>query len=273
LKDWLKNLRWVDAFDITDAELKKLAFDLERWQPEYIWGYLSTLELLASQIQQHHLQIRPMAVQSNAGTLYSDIRKRLEAAFGNVIFNRYGCREVSLIAHECSHHQGLHEFSPTNYVEIIPVDGDMGKVAVTNLHNWAFPFIRYEIGDLARRAENACTCGSRFPLLENIVGRSVEVIFSPSGKLIDGEFFTHLFYGMPGVAQFQVVQETREQLRICIVRSDDFNPADVERMINVILTHGDPRFVVDVEYVERIAPLRSGKQTFVLSNVPIELGQ
>ena len=195
LWDHVRNIRFINMFDITDRRLKQIARELSHWQPDCIWGYASSLGLLADQIMKDGLRLCPKGVQSTAGTLYPSLRKKLEQVFGEVVYDRYGCREVSMIAHECTEHQGLHVCGFHNYVEILgSKDFRLGKVVVTNLHNKAFPFIRYDIGDIATWANEKCGCGRSFPLLERVIGRTVEIVSSPSGKLIDGEFFTHLFY-------------------------------------------------------------------------------
>ena len=53
--------------------------------------------------------------------------------------------------------------------------------------------------------------------MEVVDGRTADVIRSPSGKLLHGEFVTHLFYKMSGVRQFQVVQTSLDNLEIRIV--------------------------------------------------------
>lgn len=272
LWDFAHNVRFVNVFDISADELKRLAQTLSEEQPDYIWAYASTLDLLADQLVRDNLQLHPKGVQSTAGTLYPSLRDKLEGIFGKVVYDRYGCREVGNIAHECSAHQGLHVFSPHNYVEILENDGLAGgRVIVTNLHNRVFPFIRYDIGDYAAWADGVCECGRPFPLLERVLGRSVEIIASPSGKLIDGEFFTHLFYRLDGVRQFQVVQESREMLVVKIVRTADFETAASSLLKSKIKEHGDPDFKVIFDYVDHIPPLDSGKRAFVLSKVPVEL--
>jgi phenylacetate-CoA ligase len=264
------NMHFVNMFGITDRQLKQLAHDLCQQQPDFIWSYVSSLVLLADQINKDGLRINPKAVQTTAGTLYPSIRKKLIETFSDNIFDRYGCREVANIAHECSAHQGLHIFSFHNYVEVIDTDNTgFGRIVVTNLHNKAFPFIRYDIGDLGILSDEECKCGRSFPLLKRIIGRTVEVITSPSGKLIDGEFFTHLFYNIQGVKQFQVLQETHHLLVIKITKLDTFQEKTLIELEKNIKLYGDPAFEIKFEFVDEIKPLKSGKMSFVLSKVPV----
>ena len=227
LLDRIRNLRFINTFDLSERAILQYLDELVRWQPEFIWGYVSSVELLAKYAVAQGVQIRPRAIQTTAEVLTEDHRQFIEMAFDCDGFDRYGCREVGVIAHECREHNGLHVLGPIQFVEILdnneqPVgSGEIGRVVVTNLMNYAMPFIRYDTGDLAVWKPNNCPCGRAGMLLERIEGRQVDTIVSPSGKLIHGEFFTHLFYGMPGVRQFQVIQETPEQLKVRIVATDD----------------------------------------------------
>ena len=102
--------------------------------------------------------------------------------------------------------------------------------------------------------------------MEQVVGRDVDIIYSPSGKLIDGAFFINLLYGIQGVAKFQVVQETRNHLDITFV-PDGKSPIDLERLRREILRLGDPDFEIDFRLVDEITPLPSGKYAFTASKV------
>ena len=75
-------------------------------------------------------------------------------SFGCPVYNRYGCREVSVVASECPAHSGLHVMAEGLYLEIETphgpaAPGEMGAVLVTDLLNGAMPLIRYRIGDMA----------------------------------------------------------------------------------------------------------------------------
>ena len=59
------------------------------------------------------------------------------------------------IGAECREHQGYHCTPRCLFVEVVDKDnrpcapGELGRVLVTDLSNHVFPFIRYEIGDVA----------------------------------------------------------------------------------------------------------------------------
>src|SRR6185312_8897718 len=90
---------------------------------------------------------------STAETLQCGQRELLESQLAHEVFDSYGSREFMNIATECSHHAGYHMASDNLRVEVVdrngkPVDaGVEGRIVVTDLHNAASPFIRYEVGD------------------------------------------------------------------------------------------------------------------------------
>jgi phenylacetate-CoA ligase len=274
------NLLWINTFDLTADTLARAAESIVRCQPTLIVAYVSSATLLARLVRERNIRgIRPRSIQTSAEVLTSAARKLIEETFGCPVFNRYGCREVGNIAHECEAHHGLHVLAENNLVELLTEDGtpaqpgEVGRVVVTNLNNYAMPFIRYEVGDLAIASTDSCSCGRSLPLMHSVEGRVTDVIISPSGKLLHGEFFTHLFYGLDGIEQFRVVQETVTDLRIQIVPGRNFEKEKtLMRLRETIHHHGDPEFEIYFEFQSYIPPAPSGKYRFTVSNLPLHLG-
>lgn len=275
------NTMWINTFDLTADTLSVAAEQLVRFQPEVLIAYVSSATLLARLVRDRKIAgIRPRAIQTSAEVLTPDDRALLEQTFGCEVFDRYGCREVMNIAHECAVHRGLHLLAENNLVEFVDAQGrpvapgQVGRIVVTNLNNRAMPLIRYEVGDMAIPAGELCLCGRGLPLLRSIVGRKTDIITSPSGKLLHGEFFTHLFYNLSGVYQFRVVQETRTDLRIQLVPGPGFDqPAALAFLEHTIHRHGDPAFQVRFELCDQLAPAASGKHRFTISHVPLDLSE
>jgi phenylacetate-CoA ligase len=275
------NTLWINTFDLTVETLLQAAEKLVLWQPSVLVAYVSSATMLARLVRTKGIEgIRPAAIQTSAEVLTDDARELLESTFRCPVFDRYGCREVGNIAHECDAHQGLHILGENNLVELLDLNGfnvepnQPGRIIVTNLNNYAMPFIRYEVGDMGVASQKACTCGRSLPLMDSIVGRTSDVITSPSGRLLHGEFFTHLFYKLDGIHQFRVVQETRRNLHVQIVPGPGFDQEGSLRYLeDTILRQGDRAFVVRFELCDRLPPSPSGKFRFTISHVPLTLEQ
>lgn len=271
-----ENTVWINTFELAEERLARAAQTLASFRPRLIVAYVSSATLLASYAREHGIKIRPRAIQTSAEVLSGAQRRLLEEVFACPVFNRYGCREVGNIAHECEAHEGLHLLEENNYTEFldasgIPVSpGETGAITVTNLNNHVMPLIRYQPGDLGRPAAGLCPCGRGLARMEVVEGRTADVIRSPSGKLIHGEFFTHLFYQLSGVRQFQVVQTSLERLEIRIVPTGGLEKEYACRHLSeVVRDHGDPAFQVTVTFHDRIPSSASGKFRFVYSELTV----
>lgn len=268
---WRWHRLWINTFDLSWSNLAGVVARLRLLRPRFLFGYVSSLAMLARAIEAlGETAVRPVAVETTAELLTPDHRRHFERVLGCEVFDRYGCREVGNIAHECGAHAGLHLLAESNLVEIFELGadrpappGELGRIVVTNLDNWAQPLLRYEIGDLGRLLPGACPCGRGLPRLQVEAGRLGDVLEGPSGRLLHSEFFTHLFYDHPGVWQFEVVQDGLENLRVRVVPGPGYDDRVRRTVTERILAHGDPGFRVTWEVVAGIAPAPSGKYRFV----------
>lgn len=265
-----ENMVWINTFELTEALLERSARLLAKFQPGLIVAYVSSATMLARFVKERGIEgIRPKAIQTSAEVLTPAQRALLTEVFGCPVFDRYGCREVGNIGHECQAHEGLHLLCENNYAEFLNEGrsvalGETGLITVTNLNNLAMPFIRYQNGDLGRPSGRTCSCGRGLPLMDMVDGRSTDVIETPSGKLLHGEFFTHLFYKLSGIRQFQVVQQEEGLLLVKIVPLTGFERNSVESFLRqAILEHGDPQFRIEFQLLDAIPPSSSGKFRFV----------
>jgi phenylacetate-CoA ligase len=193
------------------------------------------------------------------------------------VTNRYGCEEVSLIACECEVHRGLHVNADGLIVEILangkPArDGEPGAVVITDLVNRAMPIIRYKVGDVAAMTSRRCECGRGLPLIDRLEGREADYVTTESGELISGISLTENFaMHVPGVAQMQIVQETRTTFRFRVVPGPDFGVASHERLHTLVRERFGPNAKYDVEPVDEIPQEASGKYRFCISRVPVTM--
>ena len=150
--------------------------------------------------------------------------------------------------------------------------GEEGRILITNLHNYAMPLIRYDIGDMGLSSDAACRCGRGLPLLAGISGRVADVIFTPDGKTIPGIALPFSVFNSPVVQQFQIVQEELEKVVVRIVTYNDNLPQQVDDVVTGIVAQFRTLFGNDmdisVELVDRISPTPSGKRRFIISNLP-----
>ena len=264
----------LDAFNLSHADMQAYQQQLESVQPRMLLGYAGALAQFAAYLQQYapNHRIRPRGIVSSAEVLTAENRRLIESVFHCKVLNRYGSREVGLIASECPQQSGLHINADNVLVEVVNADGlpaapgEVGRVLVTDLWNFAMPLIRYELGDMAVMQPEPCACGRSLPLLANVAGRISDFLIAQDGRKVHGEYFTHLFYGEDKLQQFQLVQISRSELILKWVLKDANQQPDAARYqqkIREVL--GDVQ--VSIEYLEHIPLTASGKYLFTICQV------
>lgn len=113
------------------------------------------------------------------------MRKRISEELGIELYDIYGLTEIygPGIAINCKYDCGMHYWDDYVYIEIVdpvtlePVpDGQMGEIVITTLVKEGAPLIRYRTHDLSRIIPGECQCGSQFPRLDVIMGRTDDMI-------------------------------------------------------------------------------------------------
>ena len=147
---------------------------IEEFRPRFVMGYTSSLATIADELLRRNLPLsrRLHRVVTIAETLSPDRKRLLDEYFGAPIVNRYGLREFgSWSAQNCFESPDrFHINTELAVCEVLRQDGtpcgpgERGRVVLTDLHNYARPFIRYDTGDLAIAGDDTCTCGRGFPL-------------------------------------------------------------------------------------------------------------
>jgi len=271
-RDTMTNQIWLDAFGSADVAPERASAIVRRVKPRLVIGYVSTLVDIARRLTDPPSSIR--GVQTAAEMLTPDQRDVIETGFRARAFNRYGCREVGNIAHECDDHSGLHLLMENNLTELVDESGNgvmgaesEGLVTVTNLWNAATPLIRYQPGDVARAGDRKCPCGRGAPKLASVLGKSADVIRTPRGRRLHGAFFTHLFYNQP-VRRFRVEQTEIDRLEVLVVPDTGYGEHVKRQILAAIIRHGDPAFVVTWREVDTIPASPSGKYRFTVSRLP-----
>ncbi len=239
--DWRARLRrallrqplWLDTAHVTEAGLAAFHDALHRYRPRVIQAYARSALLFAQFLEARKLRPhRPHSVVTSAEVLEPHERALVERVFGCPVFNRYGCREVSVVASECDAHQGLHVMAEGLYLEIVKGDrpaapGEMGSILVTDLLNHTMPLVRYRIGDVGAWEEGPCPCGRGLPRLRCVHGRVTDFLVGADGRLVSGVFLaTYVVAHRPSLGQVQIHQHKAGEVVYRVRPGRDFSAAE-----------------------------------------------
>ncbi len=277
----LSNRSFVPVFEMTEENLQKTMRLIASIGPTLLDGYAEALDFIAHFVKTSgNPGVRPLAIMSSAQTLPEPSRKLIEEAFGCRVFDKYGSREFSGIAYECDAHAGHHVVSEGFIVEIlregVPVKpGEIGEVVVTDLNNYCMPFIRYRIGDLAEAmSDESCACGRGAPRIGAIQGRVQSIIQGSDGQYVPGTFFAHYLKELDyAIKRFQVVQERAGHITFRVVKGGRYSEDVLAEVLSEFRKYLGSRMQIDVEFVDDIALVRTGKHVASISRLPLDFQQ
>lgn len=265
---------YLDTAHFTDEKMHAFNDRLKRFRPKVIFAYARALAHLARYLRDRNQAVyRPHSIVTSAEVLEPADREVIEQVFGCPVFNRYGCREVGVLASECEQHSGLHTTAEGLYFEIVVGDrlakpGEIGKVLVTDLLNFAMPLIRYQIGDMAAIDPDPCPCGRGLPRLRSVAGRVTDFVVGSDGRLVSGVFLaTYVIAKRPSLGQVQIRQETQGELtyKIAPPQGEQTAQADLDFLRNATREYVGGGTEVKIEFVDELASEASGKFIFCRS--------
>lgn len=260
----------LSIYGASQKDMLHIANMIRTFKPDLLKGYSSYLYLLAKYAEANGIKdIHPRFIQSVSEKLYDCQREKIENIFGCRVFDNYSSREFS-IAQECKEHSGYHIASDILVLEFVRDNeqvspGELGKILVTDLTKFGMPFLRYEIGDMGIPSNETCSCGRGLPLMQSLEGRTTDFVFTPSGRFISGSAVTLIFRDLD-VEGYQIVQKTKEKIIVNIIRGSNFSDTDAQFILNSLGKYARD-IEVELQFVEKIPPTRSGKNLIIVSSV------
>ena len=113
------------------------------------------------------------------------MRQRIANELGVDLYDIYGLTEVygPGIAINCQAQGAMHYWDDFIYLEIVDPktgevlpDGEVGEIVITTLRKQGAPLIRYRTHDLSRIVPGECPCGSPFPRIDTLIGRTDDMV-------------------------------------------------------------------------------------------------
>ena len=253
------------AFNILRPTAEQAAW-LLREDPAYLLTFSSNLSLLAQQFRDTAERPKNLrALRGFAEVVTDDARNLCREVFGVEIIDAYTAEEAGYLALQCPDNiAAMHVMSESVYLEVLNAagepcaPGEVGRVVITPLHNFAMPLIRYEIGDLAECGA-PCTCGRNLPVLSRILGRTRDAVIMPDGSTRAAFVGSKGFYKVPAIRQFQVAQTARDTIEVRLVVRVPLTAEEEAFITGLVRADLDARFRVNIVYVDTIPRASSGK--------------
>ena len=224
---------------------------------------------LANEIKLPDLREVRTLGESGDETLQSLCRQ----AWGVPVVDMYTCQEAGYLALQCPEQPHYHVQSENVLLEVVDeqgrrcAPGEVGRVLITSLNNFATPLIRYEIGDYAEVGE-ACSCGRGLPVLKRIMGRYRNLLMLPDGT----RRWPRLGYqgGLRDIAPIdlmQMIQCDQTHIDVRLVMPRRLSAAEQENLTGFIRKNLGYPFSLRFEYVDGIRNPANGKAEQFISRL------
>ena len=251
-----------------DEDQEVIARHVEEVNPHLLQCYPSHL-LLQAKLADRRRLTNLARIISAGEVLTNDARDEIEAAFGATVTNYYGLKELGMIAWECLEHNGMHVNWDLYHVELL---SDTHELVVTLLDDDAMPFIRYNTLDRGRLDFSPCACGSWFPRIVEIEGRSDDCLVMADGTRIPPLRVNFVdFTGHTQADAYQIRQERPGHIDVLLVPTESFEMEScrnrIRRDIDEFIS---PHLTFEIKLVNDIPRDPSGKLRSVVSSVSKE---
>jgi len=270
---------FIPAYEMTADKLKLFFEKIKKHNPVLIDGYAESFNFLSQYLKKYpdnKLQVK--SIMSSAQILPEQVREIIEKNLNSKVYDKYGSREFSGIAYEDKSFSGHLVQMESYIVELIKNNtdakpGEDGEIVITDLNNFHFPLLRYRIGDIAEAIDN--TNLDKFDIqmdrIGKIKGRTQALVFCKNGRWLPGTFFAHFFKEYSDfINQFQIIQNVPGEFDLKIVKNDLFNIKAQEKILSDLKNYVGKETIINLELVNEIKLVKTGKRTPVISNVKID---
>ncbi len=253
-------------------EIRRPADEQAEWllreEPDYLTAFPTTVVELAQHFRDNGQRLKRLRAIRTASEAVTEAHRDLcREVFGVEMLDAYSAEEIGYIALQCPQPTAgrypMHVMAESVKLEILGDDatpcepGEVGRVVVTPLHNFAMPLLRYELGDYGEVGE-PCACGRGLPVLNAIRGRLRHGLVMPDGSR-RAVYFGINFARIPAIRQYQAAQVARDVIELRLVVRRPLTAEEEAQLAALVRNDTDPGFHVRFAYRDTIARLPNGK--------------
>lgn len=258
------------SFHLTEKNIPYYIQALNNFKPQSMDGFPSVMLTIARYIVQNQIKLsfKPIAIFPTAEMISDNDREILEKAFSAPVRNQYASSEGAPFITECPN-GNLHLDIMTGVFEKVDKGSSISEILVTAFETTGTPLVRYKIGDTLEFTDRKCTCGYDTPLVNRILGRNMDFLYSKDRGKISSANMSNTIKGLPNsVKKIQFVQSGTENITIRIVRDEKkFTHLHEEEILKEMAVRLGESIYLKIDYVEDIQVEKSGKYRMVKNHI------
>ena len=269
-----ENIVAYDIKRLSDNDLASLCSAINTEHCRFMRGYASVFGRLADvaeRLQMNFPSLKLVITSSEA--LEDSVRAKVKSVMGCECVSQYADEECGIIATERIPTQETENKMYFNYadyfIEVLKLEedvpaqyGELGRIVLTDLHNHAFPMIRYDTGDTCILSEPDEFSGG-YPVIKKLYGRRFDLTYNTKGEPVYPLAYGRTLKNFSDILQWQVVQQGSADFVLRLKLRDKSSQLKAIRTSILEIIGEDARLTI--EEVEDIPVLTSGKRKPVVN--------
>lgn len=227
-----ENIYPFDIATLGDSRMRELCELIRDKHALCLRGYASSFDILSSYVARHPQSFPSLRILiAGSEALQDNVRARVKKHLKAEIISQYADEECGILAQEAvptSESDNVMYLNHTGYFfEVLRMDsdepagyGNLGRIVITDLHNYAFPVIRYDTGDVGTLMPPDSRSNG-YPVLAKLYGRRLDICFGTDGEPFSPMTIGRVLKHYDKVAQWQFVQKGRTSYTLRIIPAED----------------------------------------------------
>lgn len=265
IKQFLQNLIPYDISSLNNQNLENLDNVLSNKKVKCMLAYASTLyvydKFLIKKNNKKKYGIK--SIISGSELLNEDTRKSLSNYFNCYVYSRYSNEENGLLGQDFGYDKKFWLNETNYYFEFLKVDkdepakpGELSRIVITDLFNYAMPMIRYDTGDLC-----IYSIENNKKYIKEIYGRRGDLIYNTSGESLSPHTITNNMWDVHNIIQWKFIQISKKEYKIILNVNKKFDGENKLKKLFLNLLGEDAK--INFEYIDEIPVLSSGKRKYI----------
>lgn len=275
-EQWKENIWRIDISNLGKKNVEDVIMFMQKHPSKLVLGYPSTMEWLAnySENDERIKNIKIRTVITAGEALHSETRRKAKITFGDQcdILSRYSNQEMGILGQEKKEYGSYLLNHSSYYFECLKLDedkpakeGEMGRIVITDLYNYAFPLIRYDTEDTGIMEKDLNV--SIYPVLKVVYGKKKDILFDCKKEPVIPDVIDEMFYGKKNIKQWKLIQEDYTKIKL-IVCCNNEGKRDLESICNNLKKHFGAMTQISVDYVKYIPDEKGGKYRYIVCRIP-----
>ena len=262
-----ENLIMMDCSNLDDKKLAEMVSVIRDKKVKVLIGYSAALGEIGRFVEEHNVDTSDFCIKAIlpiSESMPSEVRRKLEKQFRCTVRSWYSNEENGIMGIQREEDESYRIDTESYYYEILKLDsdepaepGELGRIVITDLYNYAIPLIRYDNGDLAVYEKTEKNGRVKFYLKE-LYGRRGDMIYDCKGRIVSPFVLLNGLSMAKGINQYRFIQEDVTRYTLWLNGSKE--EIDEKAILDFISPYFGEEAEITVEYVDEIPVLNSGKR-------------